>query len=326
MDEYGGYLPLELVNKEEYYGHCLYPAQRYNTGRTAIYCALLDCKPSKVFIPHYICNTVYDLIKSMKIPVERFFINSKLEPIDLKINSENNEYVLLVNYFGLMTDFINKGVGRYKNVIIDNTQAFFSEPIIRKGVYNVYSCRKFIGVPDGAYLIGSQLGDFALERDISYDRYIFLLQAYEQGTNTAYEKNLENEKYLNDNRKLMSILTKKMLNSVDYKLIKNRRRENFNLMHTYFKKINRFHFEQQQQVPYIYPLLLNNEKVKAKLIENHIYVPTLWKEMICKEYQNTVEYDFSKHLICLPVDQRYSTKNITELCRIVECVLKEGET
>ena len=66
--------------------------------------------------------------------------------------------VLIVNYFGLMDKNIQKFIESYNNIniIIDNTQAFFSNPVWKDKVYNVYSCRKFIGVPDGGYLISKR--------------------------------------------------------------------------------------------------------------------------------------------------------------------------
>ena len=37
-------------------------------------------------------------------------------------------------------------------MIFDNTQAFFSAPRMDADSYNVYSCRKFVGVPDARTL------------------------------------------------------------------------------------------------------------------------------------------------------------------------------
>ena len=38
----------------------------------------------------------------------------------------------------------------YGNIIVDHTHAFFQKPL--KGIDTLYSCRKFWGVSDGAYL------------------------------------------------------------------------------------------------------------------------------------------------------------------------------
>ena len=51
----------------------------------------------------------------------------------------------------------------YKNVIIDNAQSLFAKPI--NGVYNVYSPRKFVGVPDGCYVVGPDAVRFSDEYD-----------------------------------------------------------------------------------------------------------------------------------------------------------------
>ena len=60
MNEFGGYLPLELkrnsINFTKIWTGCKSPGILYfNTGRTAIYYALRIINPSKIYVPYYIC-------------------------------------------------------------------------------------------------------------------------------------------------------------------------------------------------------------------------------------------------------------------------------
>ena len=59
--------------------------------------------------------------------------------------------IVVVNFYGVFFPINDYCWIPTRSLIIDNTQAFYEPP--RKGAYNVYSCRKFFGVSDGAYLI-----------------------------------------------------------------------------------------------------------------------------------------------------------------------------
>lgn len=63
---------------------------------------------------------------------------------------------------------------------------------------------------------------------------------------------------------------------------------------------------------YHYPLLPGESglQVKQKLIQDRIYVPTLWEgEDLLKE-GNTFERDMSRNAVFLPMDQRYGEDDI----------------
>lgn len=61
------------------------------------------------------------------------------------------DWVYLINFYGQYSrDEIVSYAKEYKNLIVDNVQAFYTKPI--EGVDTIYTCRKFFGVPDGGYL------------------------------------------------------------------------------------------------------------------------------------------------------------------------------
>lgn len=55
--------------------------------------------------------------------------------------------------------------------IIDNAQVYFDVPL--EGVDTLYTCRKFLGVSDGAFLYTDTLLSKELPLDKSYDRMFF---------------------------------------------------------------------------------------------------------------------------------------------------------
>lgn len=318
MKEYGGYLPLELTSKKEYYhGEDVLPL---NCGRSAIYYALRDANPSKVYIPHYNCQSVIEAVKRSGVKFEFYFLNEDFEPIDIQL--KKNEYILWVNYFGIFSnEKANKIIKQYKNVIIDNTQAFYSKP--NQEAYNIYSCRKFFGVSDGAYLIKKNLKIKNLEQATSYQTSMQLIKSIDLGTNEGYQEYLYAEDHIFNEAKRMSKFTQKILSSIEYESIKTIRNRNFLNIHEKLKKINQLSdkITITLQTPMIYPLLVKDKYLRKKLIENNIYVPQWWQYLIEQLEKNTFESYLSSYLFPLPIDQRYNEEDMNTIAGFIlkEC-------
>ena len=128
-----------------------------------------------------------------------------------------------------------KEIGRalWKQLIVDNAQAFFASPI--EGVDTFYSARKFFGVPDGAYLYTDKFLNVELEQDVSCQRCEHLLRRIDEGAERGYEAFRRNDDALNNQPiKKMSQLTESILMGVDYKIVVEQRRGNFNYLHSFF--------------------------------------------------------------------------------------------
>lgn len=309
--EYGGYLPLELpINKEFYTGT---EVLALNSGRYSILEAIRQGNFSKVYVPLYMCQSVIDALENMGIVYEFYHIDEAFMPINISV--QDKEVLIYTNYFGINSYEKNlKIYEKYSNVIYDNTQAFFSKPILE--AYNVYSCRKFIGVSDGAYLIHKNIKNIDVETDLSYARASFLLKSIELGTNSAYNENLDNEISLESvGIKSMSKLTHRILQSVDYDKVIAVRRNNFNVLHSALGEINTLDLSKYDGVPMIYPLL--TERIDRKyLVEHKIYVPQWWK-WILEHEPNSWEQYLVNHLLPLPVDQRYCESDMKNIANIV---------
>ena len=63
---------------------------------------------------------------------------------------DDNSYVLYTNYFGICAKNIKELAKKYKNLIVDNAQAFYMP---KYGIASFNSLRKFFGVPDGSFLM-----------------------------------------------------------------------------------------------------------------------------------------------------------------------------
>ena len=58
-------------------------------------------------------------------------------------------------------------------------------------------------------------------------------------------------------------------------------------------------------------------ELKKKLIEQNIFVATYWPNVFewCKP--SDLEYNMADNIVCIPVDQRYGTKEMQRIVRVV---------
>lgn len=317
MREYGGYLPLELPLGEEYYtsNQCVKVAG-YNNARAAVYIALRNAMPQKIYLPHYNCQMCIQPIQDLGIESAFYQLNDELLP-DIGA-LKNGEMLWWVNYFGNAPEsLIDHLAEKYGDkLIIDNAQAFFCKP--RSRCYNIYSCRKFFGVSDGAYLIKDDFCDFPLPQDTSFQRADFLLKSIELGTNGAYSESLENEESMDHTYCKMSLLTRRILRSIDYTDIQQRRTANFNILDSKLNAYNNLSLSRDSETYMVYPLLVFNDALRAYLIEHKIYVPHWWRHVPEQCGYAELETKLSRYLLALPIDQRYTAEDMLHLASVVE--------
>ena len=118
------------------------------------------------------------------IDYEFYHVDINLEIRD-EFSFKSNEALLYVNYYGLKQRYVEYLAARMENkLIVDNTQAFYSMPI--DGIDTFYTCRKFFGVPDGAYLYTDKLLNDSFEYDVSFDRMTSLTKRIDLGAEAGY--------------------------------------------------------------------------------------------------------------------------------------------
>lgn len=317
--EFGGYLPLELPDGKEYIDrYAGVQVLRLNCGRNAIAAALLGVKAKKVYIPHYNCDVVRETVEKYEIPFEKYLLDDKMQPSGVTLDEQ--EWLLYPNYFGALTESEAEAIAdRFGRVIFDNTQAFFAPPVRRAGCFNVYSPRKFIGLIDGAYLIWDndvRIDDSIYRQDVSWERGAFLLKSQELGTNAAYQDNMQSKTQLGDEILRMSVLTRKMLSGADYDRIRCARRRNLSVLKKHLDPVNQLPFSVDGDLMN-YPLYIENDALRAKLVSQKIYVPQWWKYVIPLTPADSVENRLSRWLLPLPIDQRYSEADMETLAEMV---------
>lgn len=323
--EIGSFIGLDLEGTQEYYNNELGMA-RLNSARSGIYhaCGLYKC--DTLYLPFYLCPSVNKYLSEYGIKTIKYRINAQFEPVGVK--QEANSAMLIVNYFGILNRHKMKEIaGRHRNVIVDNSAAFYAPPI--EDCYNVYSPRKFFGVPDGCYVIGhnASKGIYDYEQDHSAGTSSFLFTTIEQGTNASYYDRMKNEVRIDNSGPLrMSELTKCLLKNINYSKIANKRIENFKYAHLHFNKINKFDpflaFD-DKCVPMVYPLVVENDELDKKLRERKVYVGRLWTSVQQEVEADSMEGCMSTYMVPLPIDQRYGRTEITQMRDYVNDILDE---
>lgn len=318
MREYGGYFSLELVKTGQWFQKYEAFTQKLNSGRAAIVHAVRDGGYKRVWLPLYTCHSVADILDCYNIPYVFYNINEAFYPEN--VTMKPGDVLVWTNYFGILGDcHVQTVYNQYKDVIFDNTQAFFAEPVL--DAYNVYSCRKFFGVPDGAYLIHKHLNPCALEKDYSSNTSAFLLQSLEYGTNAAYSASMDNEERINQNQVLeMSPLTDAIMNAVDYAASLRKRPENYQALHQILGESNQLPIAAElppQAIPMVYPYLCFDPDMRKHLVQNKVYISQWWKWVAESGLCNSFEKTLSQFLLPLPIDQRYDTQDMHHIADII---------
>lgn len=300
MKEIGGYFGLEQLVSNEYHKGLI----PLNNGRNTLLYLLKARGIKKIYLPYYLCNSVRDMCSQNDYEFENYNTDDEFMPIFNRLLG-NDEYIYIVNYYGQVTDekvlYLKQ---QYSRIILDNTQAFFQKPLA--GIDTIYSCRKFFGVPDGAYLSTEASLEEELEEDKSGRRMKHILGRYEGDASDYYSDFKENdETFKSEPLKYMSKLTHNILGSIDYERICEIRNENYGYLAENFSSENILKLNAPIGA-FAYPFYIENgEEIKRILMQKKIYIPTLWPNVLVDMPLDSVEYNYAANILPLPCDQRY---------------------
>ncbi len=309
----GGYFELELPQGSEYHNAAI----ALNTGRNCLEYILRARGYRRVYLPYYSCEVLLEPFNKLGVEYTFYHINERLE-LDEDIHLQDGEALLCINYFGLKQNHVERLAAKYgQQLIVDNTQAFYAHPL--EGIDTFYSCRKFFGVPDGAYLYCDKPLDEELEQDQSWDKMTHLLKRIDISSEAAYKEFSQHEEQLKGSPiKTMSALTHRIMASIDYQQASQRRRGNYQILDGALKAKNRISLPlADSAVPMVYPSLTDDEYLRKRLIDSKIFVAQYWPNVLdwceadCKAYQLT------QCLLPLPIDQRYSTEDMNRIIELI---------
>lgn len=303
MREIGGYIELEHYQGNEYHkGIAL------NSGRNCLRYLIKAKKIQKILIPDWCCRAIKDVCRQENVYMYYYDVKSLSQPYQIQLPSDDI-YIYIINYFGqLDTSYIKYIREKHKNIIVDNAQDFFLKPI--DGIDTIYTCRKYFGVADGAYLYTTSQIEERLNRDTSYDHREYLLGRYECGAKAYFNLYQENERQIGKHSLCtMSELTQNILKSINYQYVKKSRTNNFKILNDRLGEKNGIKIKLVQGA-YMYPYMSQfAPMLRNMLIKKNIYIPMLWPES---------NSQYSHEIVPIPCDQRYVSSDMEYVINTIE--------
>ena len=301
MKEIGGFFQLEAgMHPLLHEG-----ASLLNSGRNALRCIIRDMKIRKIRVPYYSCPVVWHALEAEHCEIIPYEVDASFMPL-----CEPSEIPLLyTNYFGVCTDNARSLKKSFPCLILDNAQAFYARP---DGTACFWSPRKFFGLPDGGMMWPAHKSADDLPVSESWQRCSHLLKRWDLGAGAAYADFKLNSADLGAEPPLaMSILTHALMSSLDCEAARQRRRENFSILHKSLGERNLLGIDLNRSleggdVPLVYPFRTKDEELRRRLIQNKVFVATYWpQEEGCSCMSSPSAQAYAREIIPLPIDQRY---------------------
>lgn len=192
------------------------------------------------------------------------------------------------------------------------------------GVDTLYTCRKYFGVADGAFLYTDAHLTRELPRDESFERMHFLLGRYERSANEFYSEYVANNKrFETEPVKKMSRLTENFLRGINYENVARKRQQNFEFLDAELGSMNELSLKSVYGA-FMYPLLMKDGAAIRKVLQKEkTYIPTLWPNVLEECEPESLEYRYAADILPIPVDQRYGTDDMKYLVEVIKSVSSE---
>ncbi len=312
-DAIGGYFELETAQKV----FAPEGAVNLNSARNCLAYILRAGRVGHVHVPRYLCDVALEPLERMGVAYDFYGIAEDLEIADDITLMDDSDALLVVNYFGVMDDYMTSLAGSYgRQAILDCSQAFYFPPALPSPTF--YSPRKFFGVPDGGILYTEDRLEEDLAEDVSYARFTHLVKRIDLGSEAAYADFKRDEAGLDGQPvRAMSKLTRRLLGSVDMEAPRLQRLRNFTYLHERLRATNLLNVATTAKGPLCYPYYSGDDNLREKLITEKVFVPTYWSSVMewCKP--TDVEYQLAKNIIPLPIDQRYGEQHMQKIVELV---------
>lgn len=330
-----------LQKKYRLKSNIVYPS----LGRNAISIILknLDDKKKMALLPGYTCESVIlpYLKEDYKLIFYNFHKDLTVDIADLKYKiKEYKPNILHIHGFYGYNTFLNaKQIilsAKEKGclVIQDDTQTVFSDIELISADYYIGSLRKWIEIPDGAYICthkkNIELTNIRNDRFVNKVVEAFKLKTeYTKCLDPSIKKTYkilfkEAQNLIDDDLSIyqMSSISKGIFNTINLGEVIYKRVNNFNYL---FSNIYN-HFKGIKPVlsnpvpsyicPFYFPLFVKDrEKFQKILSDNDIYATIIWpKYYKITGLKEETEYIYN-NIIGIPCDQRY---NDFDMQRVIE--------
>jgi hypothetical protein len=303
-----------------------------------------------VFVPALCCRSMVQPFRQLNFHVEYYRLKQDLSfDMDYLVSIlKDNALLVVMKYHGMKTYDINQlrtVTNRFNNICLiqDCTQHIFTESLYDTDVdYHIGSLRKWVAIPDGAFLSGS-LSDSLRNDVVTTEEDPFVIEALKgmiekteylssgrPELKTSYrQRNVFCMEYLKGTivPHCMSKTSKAIIrNDLDIGAIKKQRHENYVTLYNALKVSHGeiLQFATNQSCPLCLPIIIEKRDVAQRtLAESKVFCQVLWP--IPENANQICDFSvwFSNHMLAVPCDQRYTTNDMEYIAEAIENVIDE---
>jgi hypothetical protein len=330
------YLYPELLGKEiknsfyDYLGNNINNIEYFSTGRDAIFTLVNSLKSKRIWLPNYLCKSIYDPIKKTEKEILFYKINIDLSISDNFVNKvKDKDVIFIINYFGIIqNNFYERLKRKDIKIISDITHSLINinkiSYIFINSDFVISSLRKIGPFPDGAFL-GSNtfnlpVSEDSIREDFSLRRAgAMLSRGYSKINNYENDENFEiflkMEEKLNNTKKYgyrISYFSRNILKRIDFKELYLKTKNNFSYLKNNIKTNKKLKIINKQYLSQFIILFCNTENyrdcIRNKLANSKIFCPIHW-DMSWLIKENNI----SNRILSIPCDYRYNLADMKSI-------------
>lgn len=315
-----------------------------STGRSCIREILnnLSIENKRVIVPSFTCESVIEPFIENGYEIFPYSLNEDLT-IDIdalisQIERIKPSVLLFHRYFGFDTcDGIEGVIDSYPELITieDKTQYMFSDKAESKADYQIGSIRKWLPVPDGAYLISKEK---LLEQPTVEDSEFVRIELEAMDRKQSFlDKKIEDRsfqdlfaqgrEYLYTNQQTFSISKASVytLESYNWASFKEARRKNAAVLinglqgYSWFNCVFTELFD--GVVPFMIPLFVyeGRKEFQSYLASQKVFATVIWAcPDLLKNQIGKADEMIYREILCIPCDQRYSEEDMERIVLTVK--------
>ena len=299
----------------------------FENARSCVWHLLKSHAAKRVWIPAYACTELADAARASGAEVAFFPLSDRLEPDAgfLEERLRSGDFCLAIDYFGKDPGEDFRRLVRARGDIhwVEDRAQAWSTGLGPWGRWVIYSPRKLIGVPDGGILIDTR-GEDAPPRHARARRSTAFIGAalsrYEDRDESDnarwYALSRRHEASMRATMRPMSRISEAILRGADPQPLAERRRANFQLLHTHLGALALYAADPSPWVPSGFPIRVPNaEKLWKHLCAQGVFAQRHWARLPAPRQRFAREHRLARELLTLPCDHRHDA---TAMMRIVE--------
>lgn len=315
-----------------------------STCRSAIGICLdtLSLERKVALLPAFTCESVLGPFLKRGYEVHPYPIGRDLnihwDSFSAKVKEINPAVILVHSYFGFNSmDELRDAVDDLRKdgtiIIEDMTQSMFSKCFPLLSDFHVGSIRKWMPIPDGAFVtVPYSCSEADTELEIAKLKALtekgnWIINGV--GDKAEFRKNFSKAEHILDSRERpysMSSASREIYAATDIELMRKTRWANYKYLEneiTRFTKLKEnlkviFTIKNEDVCPFHFPIYVesNRKELQQYLAQNDIYATIIWgcPDEFVEKINEDARYIYD-HILCFHVDQRYG---IDDMKRIVD--------